>query len=196
MMRPSPQTEPDLRQLRSLFLSDERQDLLELNAAVRSLAARIGADEALQASVRRVFAQTLDQVGKVESVVISRALAPIVMNGMRQRIKNSADDDVEIMYPLTGRMISASVKSVIASLSDRINSEIEPRFPLRTLLLKLRSRLAGSLNIEQVRPQALVRCRVGSPLCRLPVDSPLQRQNWRWRAECHSGSRESTQPTG
>lgn len=133
----------ELQTLKKLLLSDEHRELLALRSTVDELTRRVGSNEAMQESVRAILSQALEQVSQQEPAEISRTLAPLVMSSMKRQIKSSADDVIEIMYPLTGRMIAASVKSAINSLSERINREIESKFPLKTFLLKLRSRVFG-----------------------------------------------------
>jgi len=133
----------ELQTLKTLLLTDEHRELLALRSTVDELTRRVGTDEAMQESVRAILSQALEQVSLQEPAAISRTLAPLVMSSMKRQIKSSADDVIEIMYPLTGRMIAASVKSAINSLSERINREIESKFPLKTLILKLRSRVFG-----------------------------------------------------
>ncbi|MGB7301708.1 MAG: hypothetical protein WA888_06030 [Burkholderiaceae bacterium] len=129
----------EFQKLRRLLIAGEIAALEQLTEQVRRLNQRVGDNVAFRASVAQVLADALADTHQRDPSVLGAVVSPLVVQGM----KDSTDDIVEVMYPLTGRMVASSVKNAIKTLSDKINAQIESRFAPRVILSGLRARIAG-----------------------------------------------------
>lgn len=129
----------EFQKLRRLLIADEIAALEQLTEQVSRLNQRVGDNVAFRASVAQVLADALADTHKRDPSVLGAVISPLVVQGM----KDSTDDIVEVMYPLTGRMVASSVKNAIKTLSDKINAQIESRFAPRVILSGLRARITG-----------------------------------------------------
>jgi outer membrane protein OmpA-like peptidoglycan-associated protein len=66
-------------------------------------------------------------------------MAPLIVNTIKTELRNSQHELVQIMYPITGRMVRAFVVAEMKRLADSVNSGID-RHPT---MLRLRSLISG-----------------------------------------------------
>ncbi len=124
--------------LRSLGDSEGR-NRAEIAARIEAIAARVGDDARLEQSVATVLDGALRRAEQVNHAVISDAVAPFVVNTVRTEIRNSKDELVEALYPVTGRIVKAYVASAMKDLVDQINRRLE----MNPVMLRLRSMTTG-----------------------------------------------------
>jgi outer membrane protein OmpA-like peptidoglycan-associated protein len=70
---------------------------------------------------------------------VASAMSPLVVRTVRQEIDNSQDRLIEVMYPATGRMVQAYVKSAINEMMAKINRGLEAS----PFMLRVRSVISG-----------------------------------------------------
>ena len=114
----------------------EQRDML---ARVEQLFERAGTEERFRTSVATVLDKALGEAELRNHDEMARAMAPLVVNTIKTELKNSQDELVDIIYPITGRMVRAFVASEIKKLSESVNNSID-RNPA---MLRLRSVISG-----------------------------------------------------
>ncbi len=111
----------------------------ELKTKLDEVFSRAGTDERFTASV----AQTLDLAMRKAEVErhgeLSNSMAPLVVTTIKAELKNSQDEMVEALYPITGRLVKSYVASAIKDLTDQMNRRIEQN----ALMLRLQSLTTG-----------------------------------------------------
>ena len=124
--------------LRSLGES-EGHSRAEIAARIDEIAARVGDDARLEQSVAAILDGALRRAESERHADISDAVAPFVVNTVRTEIRNSKDELVEALYPVTGRIVKAYVASAMRDLVDQINRRLE----MNPVMLRLRSLTTG-----------------------------------------------------
>lgn len=124
--------------LRSLSESEGRSRA-GIAARIDEIAARVGDDARLEQSVATVLDGAFRRAEHEKHAVISDAVAPFVVNTVRTEIRNSKDELVEALYPVTGRIVKAYVASAMKDLVDQINRRLE----MNPVMLRLRSITTG-----------------------------------------------------
>ncbi len=136
---------PEMELLRNLLIGEERRELDDLK---RSLEDAMSAAEANRSQLAELSTQTellqsqaadqsaflaasadalpeaLRLAGRSDPQGVSRALSPFVVTSIRKEIVNSRDEMVDALYPITGRLVAASVRNSIAKLSEDINERM------------------------------------------------------------------------
>jgi outer membrane protein OmpA-like peptidoglycan-associated protein len=111
----------------------------ELRAAIDDLLARAVVSEKLTDNVAAVLSEALRKAEVVHHVALSNSIAPLVVTTIKTELRNSQDEMVEALYPLTGRMVKAYVASAMKDLADQLNRRIEQT----PVMLRLRSIATG-----------------------------------------------------
>ena len=181
--------------LKELLFDDEAQALHELARKVESIAdidargreelkqrleevfARAGTHERLTASVAEILDEALRRAEVSQHADLSRAIAPLVVTTIKSELRNSQDEMVEALYPITGRLVKSYVASAMKDLSDQMNRRLEQN----ALMLRLQSlttgrsvgelALAGTQDFE-IRELYLIRRGSGELVAHWP-DAPM-----------------------
>lgn len=111
----------------------------EVGKRVDSLFNRAGTEERFRASVAVVLDKALEEAEVRNHDQMARALAPMVVNTIRAELRNSQDELVDIMYPITGRM----VKSYLAAEMKKLANDVNRRIDNNALMLRIRSITSG-----------------------------------------------------
>lgn len=119
--------------------SAEKRERLEMLRRLEQLFDRAGTQDRFVKSVSDVLDAALRDAEVARHDEMSRALAPLVVNTVRSELRGSQDEMVQVLYPLTGRMVKAYVATAIKDLSEEINRRLEQN----PLTLKLRSLTTG-----------------------------------------------------
>jgi len=135
--------ERELSSLKSLLLKDERESLQTVLEQIRNLQDRVGDDQALQTSVSRVISESLSASNKQDPAALTRVLSPMVVGSMQRHIKHSSDEVVEVMYPITGRMVASTVKNAVAEMTENINNQFETTYSPRGMVASARAKMTG-----------------------------------------------------
>ena len=117
----------------------EGRSRAEISARIDDIAARVGTDTCLEESVAAILDGALRRAEQQKHGDISDAVAPFVVNTVRTEIRNSKDELVEALYPVTGRIVKAYVASAMKDLVDQINRRLE----MNPVMLRLRSLTTG-----------------------------------------------------
>lgn len=162
-----------LRLLEALS-AEEKGERLEILRKLEQLFTRAGTEERFLKSVAAVLDEALREAEVARHDQLSRALAPLVVNTIKSELKNSQDEMVEVLYPLTGRMVKAYVATAIKDLTDQINRRLEQN----PISLRFRSLVSGTpvsdlailesqrLKVDEV---FLIRRGSGVPLAHWPA---------------------------
>lgn len=102
----------------------ERQNLETLQR-VDQLFQRAGTEERFRNSVAVVLDKALEDAELRNHDQMSRAMAPLVVNTIRTELRNSQDELVDIMFPITGRMVKSYLAAEMKKLSSSVNRQID-----------------------------------------------------------------------
>lgn len=138
----SPQQD-DLKDLRELLLRDDRAALDEIRKHLATLQERVGSDPALTEALHPVLLDALTSVQAERGPELRRLLAPLVVASIRAEVRNSREELVNALYPLTGKLVAASMRDALAKLTDSLNERVENASNPRILAARIRSRLTG-----------------------------------------------------
>lgn len=117
----------------------EGRSRADLSARIDEIAARVGRDIDLEASVAAVLDGAFRRADVAKHADVADAVAPFVVNTVRTEIRNSKDELVEALYPVTGRIVRAYVASAMKDIVDQINRRLESN----PVMLRLRSLATG-----------------------------------------------------
>ncbi len=119
--------------------ASQGRSLEEIISRIDAIAARVGRDADLEASVAAVLDGAFRRADLSKHADVADAVAPFVVNTVRTEIRNSKDEFVEALYPVTGRIVKAYVASAMKDLVDQINRRLESN----PFMLRLRSLTTG-----------------------------------------------------
>lgn len=117
----------------------------EINRQVDELLQRAGTTERFEVSVASVLDGALRKAEIERHTELASAIAPLVVRTVKTEIRNSRDELVEALYPMTGRMVQAYVASAMKDLAHDINRRLEQN----AFMLRLRS-LASGKSVAEV----------------------------------------------
>jgi len=146
-----------VNRLKQLLFEPEALALAELERRVAQMDARGGQErDALRSQIEVVLeragstekftqsvADTLDEALRRAEVQnhaqLSLSIAPLVVTTIKAELKNSQDEMVEALYPITGRLVKAYVASAIKDLTEEMNRRLE----MNPVMLRLQSLMTG-----------------------------------------------------
>lgn len=120
------------------------RERFETARRIEQLFERVGTEDRFRSSVAVVLDKALREAELRNHSEMSHAIAPLVIKTIKTELKNSQDEMVDILYPLTGRMVQAYVKSAITDLTRQINERIDQN----PLMLRMRSWTSGKSVAE------------------------------------------------
>ncbi len=85
---------------------------------------RTGTTEKLQHSVADIIDGALREAEVVRHDSLSRAIAPLVVRTIKVQLRDSQDEMVEALYPITGRLVQSYVQSAMAEMMVKINAKL------------------------------------------------------------------------
>lgn len=163
--------------------TDQEQKLrTELTMRMDAVFSRAGTRERFQESIAEVLDDALVIAEQRNHKQVARAVAPLVVTTVKTELRNSQDEMVEALYPITGRLVQAYVASAMRELYDKVNR----RLAQNPLTLRMRSIATGrpvselalaaeaDLEIEEV---FLIRRGSGQLISRWPSLRPLSNQD-------------------
>lgn len=139
-----------LSSLRNLLLGDEKVALSRVSEDLEALRAKYEDQERFRHSVAEVLADALTDARSADQGRLSRAISPIVAASIKREIVNSKDEMVEALYPITGRLVAASVRNSITKLGEEINERIERMFSFRGMLTRWRAQITGGNTADMI----------------------------------------------
>lgn len=111
----------------------------ELKRAVDEVYSRAGNAERMTASVSEVLNEALRRAEVSKHLELTQTIAPLVVTTIKTELRNSQDEMVEALYPITGRLVKAYVASAMKDLSDEMNRRLEQN----PVMLRLQSLATG-----------------------------------------------------
>jgi outer membrane protein OmpA-like peptidoglycan-associated protein len=111
----------------------------ELRRKIDEVYARAGNTERMTASVSEVINEALRRAEVSTHSELTQTIAPLVVTTIKTELRNSQDEMVEALYPITGRLVKAYVASAMKDLSDQMNRRLEQN----PLMLRLQSLTTG-----------------------------------------------------
>ena len=136
----------------------EAASRVELSRRVEGLFERTGSEERFRSSVAAVLDGALRQAEVERHDQMSRAMAPLVVKTIKTELRNSQDEMVEALYPITGRLVKAYIASAMKDLTDQINRRLSGG--TNPVMLRLRSLMTGhsvaDLALAEAQPLEVV----------------------------------------
>lgn len=111
----------------------------DLKTEIDRLFSRVGDSEHLTASVAEIIDAALRRAEISKHSELSLSIAPLVVTTIKAELKNSQDEMVEALYPITGRLVKSYVASAIKDLAEDMNRRLEQN----PLMLRLQSLSTG-----------------------------------------------------
>ncbi len=124
----------------------EAASRIALAQKVDGLFDRAGSEERFRASVAEVLDGAFRDAEIKRHDQLARAVAPLVVKTVRVELRNSQDEMVEALYPITGRLVKAYVASAMKDLIATINRKLAGGS--NPLMLRLRSVMTGRSMAE------------------------------------------------
>ncbi|MEO1694366.1 MAG: hypothetical protein AAFR55_03920, partial [Pseudomonadota bacterium] len=119
--------------------AEEQHARLKMLRQIETLFDRAGTEERFRSSIASVLDQALTEAEITRQPELSRAIAPLVVSTIKTELRNSQDEMVEALYPITGRLVQSYVASAMKDLADQINRRLEQN----AVMLRLRSWTTG-----------------------------------------------------
>jgi len=133
----------ELQRLRSLLLREDRNEIAEIRKTLRAIDGRVGTDEEFAASLQAVLLDAIAEVRRTNGRQLNRTLAPLVVETIRSEVRNSREELVNALYPLTGKMVAASMRDAVERMTQSINDSVERASNPTLLLAKAKSKITG-----------------------------------------------------
>lgn len=111
----------------------------ELRSLIEPIFERAGSTERLASSVSEILSVALRKAEVLEHRQLADSIAPVVVTTIKAELRNSRDEMVEALYPITGRLVKAYVASAIKDLTDQMNRRLEQN----AVMLRLQSLATG-----------------------------------------------------
>ncbi len=143
MINEPPYSSREIEQIKDRLFGEERQKLDYLLDYVSSHQDRIGTDPQLQSSVAKVIAGALHEAGVSNHSELSTAIAPLIINVIRQEIRNSKSEIAHTLYPQMGKLISSYLSSNLHHFLQGTNQTIERAVSPKYFWLSLKSLFTG-----------------------------------------------------
>ncbi len=102
-------------------LSSRHTEMLE---RVDQVFARAGTEERLRKSVAVVLDGAFREAEVTRHDQLSRAVAPLVVKTIKNELRNSQDEMVDVLYPITGKLVKEYVRTAMADLMADINRRL------------------------------------------------------------------------
>lgn len=133
----------ELDQLRELLFRREIAGLEQLRLEVAEVKDQSVERERLVDETAQILAAAIKKAEIRSPEKLAAAMAPLVLSGIRNEIKNSKEMMVEALYPITGRLVSASVTAAVRDAMEAVNQRIEKLTSVDGLVLTAKSKLSG-----------------------------------------------------
>jgi outer membrane protein OmpA-like peptidoglycan-associated protein len=149
----------------------------DLKRKIEEVYARAGNTERMTASVSEVLSEALRRAEVSEHSQLSQTIAPLVVTTIKTELRNSQDEMVEALYPITGRLVKSYVASAMKDLTDQMNRRLEQNPVMLRLQSLTTGRSVGELALAgtqdfDVKELYLIRRGSGELVARWP-DTPI-----------------------
>ncbi|MEI8143845.1 MAG: hypothetical protein WCH83_00145 [Alphaproteobacteria bacterium] len=144
----------ELEALRGLLVSSEIDGLADLRAELMEVRDALVERDRLETETAQVLASAIRRAERDNPGPLAAAIAPVVVSGIRTEIKNSKEMMVEALYPITGRLVSASVSAAIRDAMETIDRKFHTLTSFEGLKLKLKAMRSGVSVQELILAQS------------------------------------------
>ena len=117
----------------------EAQSRDEIKRSIAEIFERVGTPESFTESVSQTLDEALRRAEITKHRELAGSLAPLVVSTIKTELRNSQDEMVEALYPITGRLVKAYIESAMKDLNDQMNRRLEQN----PLMLRLQSLATG-----------------------------------------------------
>ena len=111
----------------------------EIKRSIADIFERVGTSESFTESVAQSLDEALRRAEVTKHSELSIRIAPLVVTTIKTELRNSQDEMVEALYPITGRLVKAYVASAMKDLTDQMNRRLEQN----PVMLRLQSLATG-----------------------------------------------------
>ncbi len=129
----------DLARRIDAVAESDRNGRDELKLKIAQIFDRVGTTERFTSNVASVLDSALRQAEVSQHNELSQAMAPLMVTTIKAELRNSQDEMVEALYPITGRLVKSYVASAIKDLADQMNRRLEHN----PIMLRLQSLTTG-----------------------------------------------------
>lgn len=127
----------------------------ELKARLEEVYNRAGNTEHLTKSVTEVISEVLRRAEVERHAELSQSLAPLLISTIKTELRNSQDQMVEALYPITGRLVKSYVASAIQDLTAQMNRRLEQNPVMLRVQSLMTGRPVGELLLASTRDFAV-----------------------------------------
>jgi len=145
---PASKSPSEWQRLRSLLLGAEQ-------ASLQALAAKVGNRDNLARSVASVLAEAT-AIRARQDDGITRALAPIINDGLQRSVRENPQPVVDALYPIMGPAIRRSIAEALADMMQAFNRAVEQSLSPRALKWRLDAWRTGQPYAQVVLLNTLV----------------------------------------
>ena len=120
----------------------------ELARRVDAIFERTGTEDRLRKSVAGILDGAFRDAEVSKHAQLSEAVAPLVVSTIKFELRNSQDEMVDALYPITGRLVKQYVAAAVKDMMVQINSRLSVGFPGRRLAMRAKGLFTGTSMSE------------------------------------------------
>ncbi len=120
----------------------------ELARRVDAIFERTGTEDRLRKSVAGILDGAFRDAEISKHAQLSEAVAPLVVSTIKFELRNSQDEMVDALYPITGRLVKQYVAAAVKDMMVQINSRLSVGFPGRRLAMRAKGLFTGTSMSE------------------------------------------------
>lgn len=133
-----------------LLAETESQRHTDLSRRVDAVFERAGTTERMQRSVAGILDGALRDAEIDKHDSLSKAVAPLVVSTIKYELKNSQDEMVDALYPITGRLVKQYVTAAVNEKMLKVNEELAKKMPGARLAMRIKSMFSRVSPAEQL----------------------------------------------
>jgi outer membrane protein OmpA-like peptidoglycan-associated protein len=137
-----------------LLLGETERRLDDAVERLGKIDARVGDRKKFAATAGDAMVDALKHAEEKRHRDVSSALAPFLVSVIRSEIKNSKEMLIEALYPIMGRLVTASVAGAFRDLIESLNARIDGLVSANSWRLRLRALMTGRTMAEVALAEA------------------------------------------
>ena len=137
----------ETERLRELLFGEERALLRALEAQTQALEERVGDDEALAESVRRVIVDVLQESGIKDHERVAEALAPLVMHTVAKEVPRHSQNIAQGLRPHARNLLRIGIKGTVTQAASGVESVASPFLWSRRAVALVQGRSLSSARL-------------------------------------------------
>jgi len=131
--------EDKLSIIRDILLIDEREFAASIEKKINDLELSINVKDELSQKVNPIIDEKIAEFIKS----MPNEFSSTITEALKQEIKNSQDEVVEVLFPILGKMVKRYVQHEMKMLSENINNQLNKTFSYRRFFGKAKSKVTG-----------------------------------------------------